>query len=177
MFSERKFMSSSTYFLCTIYHLKNRSVCSSHFIYCSFCNHRDQSWRHSSTVSSSPKVKSIIMQVYCCVSCLFNCNTLILCSPFFRQTALSVLTTVDQNGAQKAVQRRKTDIKCWDEVHRVCFMPLCGPLRRFEQHKSRACSLFKVYVVKMIEKLAEKAVEKCTRFCAETVGSVDCREG
>ena len=84
---------------------------------------------------------------------------LILFSVFWK-SALEVLTIIERKRAHRAVQRTKMDIKCWEDAHKACFMPLCGPLRNFGQQKSRAVALFKVQVVKMMEMLAEMAVSK-----------------
>ena len=81
----------------------------------------------------------------------------------FCQTALEVLTTVEHNGTQRAVRRTKADITCWDDVHKACFVPLCGPLWRFGIHKSRSSIIFKVQVVKMMEKLVGTAVNRQRR--------------
>ena len=68
-----------------------------------------------------------------------------------------VLNEVRDKGAQKAVWQRKVDMALWATVQHACFLPLCGALRNFGQHKEQPIGKFKIQCVKMMERLAQKA--------------------
>ena len=79
---------------------------------------------------------------------------------FFKQSALMVLNVVRDKGAQKAVWQRKVDMALWATVQHACFLPLCGALRNFGQHKEQSVGKFKIQCVKMMERLVQKAALK-----------------